>query len=103
MKVSYIKTQWFNLLVGVLNLGISIYHFCIDDQLWGIAWTLSATVWFIMSYINYNDERITLLEKKQERDDAMYDLVQELRRANEIDREHIKALEARLKKLEDKK
>jgi hypothetical protein len=42
-----------------------------------------------------------LLEKKQERDDTMYELVQELVLANKIDREVMKKYEERLKKLED--
>ena len=85
--ISYWKTQWFNLLMGALDLGFSIYHFCIGDQLWGIGWSLAAVVWFTMSHINYNDERIKLLEKEKERNDAMYELVQELVLANKIDRE----------------
>ena len=63
---------------------------------------MTAVTWFVMSFINYNDDRIKLLEKKQERDDAMYELVQELLEANKIDREQAKQFEARLKKLEGK-
>ena len=103
MGVSYFKTQWFNLLIGVVDLGMSIYNFCTGDELWGLGWTVAAMMWFIMSFINYNDDRIKLLEKKQERDDAMYELVQELVTANKIDREIMKKYEARLKKLEDRK
>ena len=103
MGVSYLKAQWFNLLIGVVDLGLSIYNFCTGDELWGIGWTVAAMMWFIMSFINYNDDRIKLLEKKQERDDAMYDLVQELVTANKIDREIMKKYEARLKKLEEQK
>ena len=63
--ISYWKTQWFNIVVGCVYLGISIYNFCIGDTLWGIAWTLPAIVWFIMSHINYNDDRVKLLEKEK--------------------------------------
>jgi hypothetical protein len=99
--VSYIKTQWFNVFIGVVDLGLSIYHFCTGDDVWGIGWTVAAMMWFLMSFINYIDDRVKLLEKKQERDDAMYELVQELVNANKIDREIMKKYEERLKKLED--
>ena len=103
MGVSYFKTQWFNLLIGVVDLGMSIYNFCTGDELWGIGWTVAAMMWFIMSFINYNEDRIKLLEKEKERNDAMYELVQELLKANQIDRERAKQIEDRLKKLEDRR
>jgi hypothetical protein len=59
--------------------------------------------WMIMSFINHLQDRIELLEKKQERDDTMYELVQELLTANKIDREIMKKYEGRLKKLEDRR
>ena len=99
--VSYFKTQLFNILMGVFDLGVSIYYFCSGDDLWGTSWTIAAVMWFLMSFINYNDDRLKLLEKKQERDDLMYELVQELVAANTIDREIMKKYEERLKKLED--
>ena len=85
---SYFKTQWVNLLMGLVNFGISIYHYSTGDQFWGIAWTLTAVVWLLMSFINYNEERIKVLEKKAEKYDALCELVEALREANEIDREH---------------
>jgi hypothetical protein len=87
--------------MGVVDLGVSIYHFCTGDDLWGIGWTVIAVMWFLMSFINYNDDRLKLLEKKQERDDKMYELVQELVLANKIDREQAKRFEERRKKLEE--
>jgi hypothetical protein len=56
-----------------------------------------------MSFIDYLSDRIELLEKKQERDDTMYELVQELVLANKIDRKQAKQFEERLKKLEDRR
>ena len=100
--ISYWKTQWFNIVAGCVYLGISIYNFCTGNVIWGIAWCLPAVVWFTMSHVNYNDERIKLLEKKQERDDAMFELVQELRKANEIDRKIDAEQEQRIKKLEER-
>ena len=57
----------------------------------------------VISFIDYNTKCIQLLEKKQERNDAMYELVQELVKANKIDREIMKKYEGRLKKLEDRR
>jgi hypothetical protein len=66
-----------------------------------ISWLVSSFVWFGLSFVDWHSDRIELLEKKQERDDVMYDLVQELVAANKIDREIMKKYEERLKKLED--
>ena len=101
--VSYFKTQWPNILFGTIDLVVAVYNFCTGDELWGIGWTLAAVLWFVMSFIYYNDERIKLLEKEKERNDALAGLVQELVNANKIDREIMKKYEARLKKLEDRK
>jgi hypothetical protein len=57
----------------------------------------------MMSFIEHLQDRIELLEKKQERDDALYGLVQELVTANKIDRELMKKYEERLKKVEVEK
>ena len=102
MKVSYFKTQWFNILGGFIFSGISIYKFGSGDDLWGIAWMVVGVVWFFMSFINYTDERVKLLEKKCEKYDAICELVQELVKANRIDRELDKVQDAKIKKLEEK-
>ena len=93
---SYFKTQWVNLLMGLVNFGISICNFNTGDQLWGIAWTLAAVVWFLMSFINYNEERIKVLEKKAEKYDALCELVEALREANEVDRDYIEEVDGRI-------
>lgn len=100
--VSYWKTQWVNILMAVFDVGISIFHFCAGDQLWGVAWTLAAIVWFLMSFINYNEERIKLLEKKADKYDALCELVEELRKANEVDRDIDAQQDRRIKRLEDR-
>jgi choline-glycine betaine transporter len=64
---------------------------------------LGFIVWMLMSFINHLQDRIELLEKKQERDDQMYELVQELVAANKIDCKIMKKYEERLKKLEDRR
>ena len=116
--VSYFKTQRFRLLVAFVCLGISIYYAfqpaaetltvetldaMMSDMLTAIGYFFSFLIWIIMSFIDYLLDRIELLEKKQERDDTMYELVQELVKANKIDREVMKKYEERLKKLEGKK
>jgi type VI protein secretion system component VasK len=64
---------------------------------------LGFIIWAVMSFIEHLQDRIELLEKKQERDDALYGLVQELVTANKIDREIMKKYEERLKKQEAKR
>ena len=100
--VSYWKTQWFNLAMALGALILVIINMVQGDDLMVVAWTVSFIYWMILSYVDYNAEKIKLLEKKQERDDTMYELVQELVNANKIDREYAKKLEARIEKLEDK-
>jgi hypothetical protein len=67
----------------------------------GIYFT-SFLVWAFLSVIEYNSDRIELLEKKAEKYDAMYDLVQELLEANKIDSEIDAAQDQSIKKLEEK-
>ena len=100
--VSYFKTQWFNLLMGVICFGVFAYYWCAGPQTLALIWLSSSFSWLLMSCINYNDERIKVLEADKKRNDAMYELVQELVQANKIDREQAKQFEVRLKKLEDK-
>lgn len=64
--ISYWKTQWVNILMAVFDVALSIFHFCNGDQLWGVAWNVAAIVWVLMSFINYNEKRIELLEKRVE-------------------------------------
>ena len=115
--ISYWKTQWFRCLVGLVCVGLTIYYLFqpgadestleglnqnLGNAFAALCFFLSAMIWFISSCIEYNNDRIELLEKKQERDDAMYNLVQELLEANKIDREHDKVQDEKIKKLEDK-
>lgn len=71
--VKYFKSQWFSLAVGILNLGISIWNYCQDNEWAAVGWLLSAAVWLIMTRVNYNDERISMLEAKAKKYDAMND------------------------------
>jgi type VI protein secretion system component VasK len=118
MKVSYFKTQWWRLLIALLCLVMCcIYAFkpapevltveALDEVMSNMLTAglhfLGFVIWSFMSFIEFNSDCIELLEKRQERDDAMYDLVQELLTANKIDREIMKKYEGRLKKLEDRR
>ncbi len=115
--VSYIKTQWFRLLVAIFCFVMTcIYVFkpspdttTVEGLNTLIAYMVNASlyftsfiIWAYLSFIDYNSKRIELLEEKQERDDAMYNLVQELVAANKIDRELDKARDEKIKKLEEK-
>lgn len=86
--VSYFKTQWFNLAMALGAIIIVIVNMVQGDELMVVAWTVSFTYWMILSYVDYNAEKIKLLEKKAEKYDAMYDLVQELLEANKVDRQY---------------
>jgi HD superfamily phosphodiesterase len=55
-----------------------------------------------MSVIEYNSDRIELLEKKAEKYDALCELVEALREANKIDRELEAVQDQRINRLEDK-
>jgi hypothetical protein len=52
-----------------------------------------------MSVIEYNSERIELLEKKAEKYDALVDEVRALYEANRIDREHMKFMDIKINDL----
>lgn len=98
---SYFRTQWFNIAVGLANFVMSIYHFVRRDDLWSVAWLVTACVWFIMSRVDYNHDRIEALEKKAEKYDAVCELAKALADANKIDREHDRLQDNRFKLLED--
>ena len=114
--VSYIKTQWWRLLIAFACFVMACIYALqpagdpttlegLNQDLGNMVsagiYFVSFILWSVISFIDYNTKRIQLLEAKQERDDAMYALVQELVNANKIDREIAKKYEARLKKLED--
>ena len=116
--VSYIKTQWWRLLIAIFCLVMCCtYAFSpapdtstiegldelVSQMINANCWFFGFVIWMIMTFINFNDDRIKLLEKEKERNDAMYELLQELVAANKIDRVFMKKYEERLKKLEDQK
>lgn len=114
--VSYFKTQWFRLLVALICLVIACHYAfqpaadpmtmeglnkTISDIVNANLYFLGFVIWGLMSIIEYNNDRIELLEKKAEKYDALCENVKALNEANRIDREYAKLLEQRIKKLED--
>ena len=101
--VSYFKTQWWRLLCAALCLvGMFFYTLQIGEDPTTVEAMSQAlgniisaglhlagfAIWSILSFIDYNSKCIQLLEKKAEKYDAMYDLVQELLEANKVDRQY---------------
>ena len=115
--VSYIKTQWWRLLIALFCLVMSCIYalkpapevLTVEalDEVMSNMLTASLhftgfVIWSFISFINHNQNRIELLEKKAEKYDALCELVEELRKANEIDREIDAQQDQRIKRLEDK-
>ena len=113
-KISYIKTQWFRLLIAVLCFVIAcIYSFrpapdtsTIEglDQMISYAFTFmmyfsNFLVWFYASVIDYFKDRLEVLEKKADKYDALCEEVSALYEANRIDREYIHRLEQRIQQI----
>lgn len=63
---NYFRSQWFDVLAGLLNLGLSIYYFAIDSNIIAVMYLLVAAVWLIMSNVEYNSARIKHIESKIE-------------------------------------
>lgn len=86
-KVSYIKTQWFRLLIAIVCLVVAcIYAFkpapeeltveALDEVMSNMLTAgihfIGFIVWSFISFIGYNSDRIELLEKKAKKYDALY-------------------------------
>ena len=112
--VSYIKTQWFRLLVALYCLVMAcVYAFqpapevltvetldeVVSNMLTASLHFSGFIIWSFISFINHNQDRIELLEKKAEKYDALCDEVSALYEANRIDREHMKLLEQRVNQI----
>lgn len=114
-EVSYIKTQWWRLLIALYCLVIAgVYAFqpaqevltvealdeMMSNMLTASLYFSSFVIWSFISFINYNQDRIELLEKKAEKYDVVCELVKALADANKIDREHDRLQDDRFKLLE---
>lgn len=110
-EVSYIKTQWFRLLIALFCLVMCcIYAFkpapevltvesldeVMSNMLTASLQFSGFLIWSFISFIDHNQKRIELLEKKAEKYDALCENVSALNEANRIDREHMKLLEQRI-------
>ena len=113
-EISYFKTQWWRLLVAIFCLVMAcVYIFqpspdttTIEGLNTLIAYMFTAglhfcgfIIWSFMSFIDCNQKRIKLLEKKAEKYDALCDNISALNEANRIDREHMKLLEQKINQL----
>ncbi len=113
-EVSYFKTQWFRLLIATVCLVVAlIYAFkpapevltvetldeVVGNMFIAVCYTFSCFVWLGCSVIEYNSDRIELLEKKAEKYDALCEEVSALYEANRIDREHTRLLEQKINQL----
>jgi type VI protein secretion system component VasK len=113
-EVSYIKTQWFRLLIALFCLVMCcIYAFkpapevltvealdeVMSNMLTASLHFTGFIIWSLISFINYNQDRIELLEKKAEKYDALCENVRSLNEANRIDREHMKLMDIKINDL----
>jgi type VI protein secretion system component VasK len=113
-EVSYIKTQWWRLLIALYCLVMAcIYAFqpapevltvealdeVVSNMLTASLHFTGFVIWSFISFINYNQDRIELLEKKAEKYDALCDEVSALYEANRIDREYTRLLEQRINQI----
>jgi len=113
-EVSYFKTQWWRLLIALYCLVMAcVYAFApapevltvealdevISNMLTASLHFSGFVIWSFISFINHNQDRIELLEKKAEKYDALCDEVSALYEANRIDREHTRLLEQKINQL----
>lgn len=64
--MKFLKSQWPCILFGLAALALAIFNLVQGDDLMAVAWTLNFVTWFVMANINYNEERLTALEKEVE-------------------------------------
>lgn len=113
--VSYFKTQWFRLLCAVACLVISlVFAFSpapdtstlegtnesISTMFASTGWLISSYVLFGLSFIDWYSERLTALEAKAKKYDAVVDKTNALYEANKVDREQMKLMNDKIKVLE---
>jgi hypothetical protein len=98
--VSYFKTQWFNLVMALLAVIAIIVNMVQGDELLTLAWAVSFAYWMLMSFIDFNSEKIRMLEAKAKKYDA---LVKEVDALRELQKTSDKLTDQRLKKLEGRR
>jgi type VI protein secretion system component VasK len=105
--VSYIKTQWWRLLIALYCLVMACVYALqpapevltvealdgvVSDMLTAGLHFTGFVIWSFISFINHNQDRIELLEKKAEKYDALCEEVKALAEANKIDRQFAEQL-----------
>ena len=113
-EVSYIKTQWWRLLIALYCIVMAcVYAFqpapevltvealdeVISNMLTASLHFTGFVIWSFISFINYNQDRIELLEAKAKKYDALCEEVSALYEANRIDREYMHRLEQRIQQI----
>ena len=111
--VSYIKTQWWRLIIALFCFVMACIYALqpagdpttLEGLNQDLGNMISAGIhfanfilWSVISFVDYNNKRIQLLEKKAEKYDAMYDLVQELLEANKVDRQYADHLNCKIER-----
>jgi len=97
--MSYIKKHWFELLVGLISIGLAIYYLCVLNFSIAAILLLSAYIWLSGSMFSDDRERIEELELKAKKYDA---LVEEVEAMRELQQTYEKLNEQRFKNLEGK-
>ena len=112
--ISYIKTQWWRLLIALFCLVMACFYMfrpspdttTIEGLDTLVTYIVNAgmyfacfILWSVMSVVEYNNDRIELLEEKAEKYDALVDEVRALYEANRIDREHMKLIDMKINDL----
>ena len=96
---SYIREQWFDLLVGFTSLVLSIYYLATENPLMGLGWFILATVWLLGSRIDYQEKRLKLLEEQSEKYDALVKKVDALAELLETERKYSDHLNKRIESI----
>ena len=113
-EVSYIKTQWWRLLIALYCIVMAcVYAFqpapevltvealdeVMSNMLTASLHFTGFVIWSFISFINYNQDRIELLEARAKKYDALCEEVSALYEANKIDREYMHRLEQRIQQI----
>lgn len=112
--ISYIKTQWWRLLIALFCLVVACTYIFrpspdtttvegLDTLITYIfnagLYFLSFIIWIFMSVIEYNSDRIELLEKKAEKYDALCEEVKALSELVETERKYSDHLNRKIESL----
>jgi hypothetical protein len=112
--ISYIKTQWWRLLIALFSLVMAFVYMCkpcpdtttiegLDAVLSNIVtaglFFAGFIIWVFQSVIEYNSDRIELLEKKAEKYDALCEEVKALLELVETERKYSDHLNRKIESL----